>query len=192
MRVAAPVSRARIVRLVDVAPGGVPDKDLEDAIEGLFFAASNTQDFSSEAERTAHRSRWLTRYLEHYGHAFFLALSPEGELLGYLAGALDDPARTPLFSDLDYFQQFAALCAEYPAQFHVNVLDAARGSGIGRALVDEFAAFCAQSGARGIHVITALGAPNTRFYEACGFSELGRSYWEAEGRMLVFLGKPGG
>src|SRR5262245_27352804 len=76
-------------------------------IEAVFFQASATQSFAGDSERAAFRERWLGRYLTHYPEYAYIALAPDGTVAGYLVGSLDDPAITPLFSDIGYFARFA-------------------------------------------------------------------------------------
>jgi GNAT superfamily N-acetyltransferase len=156
-------------------------------IDAIFFEASATKSFASAAERAAFRDRWLGRYLEHYPEYFYLALDQDGAVAGYLAGSLDDPARTPIFSDISYFRHFADLTAKYPAQLHVNVAPRRRGQGTGGRLVAAFVADAGRAGARGVHVVAARGMRNVGFYLAKGFREAGSL--DADGRELVFLAR---
>ncbi len=160
-------------------------------LDGIFFQASGTQSFESDAARAAFRERWLGRYLEHDAqHAFLALVAPgtaEEDLAGYLVGSLDDPATAARFADLGYFQQMAPLTARYPAQLHVNLAEEWRGRGVGRALVEAFCAHAAAAGSRGVHVFTGRGLRNVRFYEAAGFSEVGAAAWH--GREIVMLAR---
>jgi GNAT superfamily N-acetyltransferase len=156
-------------------------------IDAIFFEASATKSFVSDAEREAFRERWLGRYLAHYPAQAFLALSEDGSVAGYLVGSLDDPARTPLFSDIGYFASFAALTAEYPSQIHVNLAPDWRGQGIGAHLIEAFAEDARRAGARGVHVVTARGMRNVGFYTANGFHEAGALI--SNGRDIVFLAR---
>lgn len=66
----------------------------------------------------------------------------------------------------------ARLLEEYPAHLHMNLLEAARGSGGGRALVERFASDLRSQGVRGIHLF--CGPDPVVFYERVGFSEVAR------------------
>lgn len=156
-------------------------------IDAIFFASSTTQTFASEEKRTEFRERWLGRYLTHFPQQAYLATSPEQRIIGYLVGSLRDPAREPLFRDLTYFEEFAPLTARYPAQLHVNVDPNHRGEGIGARLVAAFSADAAAQAVPGLHVVTARGMRNIRFYLANGFHEAGSL--TSNGRELVFLAK---
>jgi GNAT superfamily N-acetyltransferase len=156
-------------------------------VEAIFFEASATKAFASEAERGAFRERWLGRYLEHYPEYAYLALGEDGAVAGYLVGSIVDPARTPLFADIGYFARFAALTADFPAQLHVNLAPCRRGQGIGAALVETFAEDARRAGAPGVHVVTGRGMRNIGFYEANGFREAGAM--RENGRDLVFLAR---
>jgi GNAT superfamily N-acetyltransferase len=116
-----------------------------------------------------------------------VARAKVGAVAGYLVGSLDDPARTPLFSDIAYFAAFAALTADYPAQLHVNLAPPWRGQGIGARLVAAFAEDARRAGAKGVHVVTSRGARNVSFYGTSGFREIGAL--TSGGRDLVFLGR---
>jgi len=181
------MSGFEIIRLTDLT--SAQRAEIIPALDALFFAASNTQDFTSADEKAAFRETWLGRYITHYPNEFFLALSDRGELLGYLAGCLDNPAQTPLFSNIEYFKLFVEPSEKYPAQLHINTAPNARGTGIGRALIDTYTTQCVKSGVAGCHVVTRVGAENIGFYRACGFVEVARERWDERDRTLVFLGK---
>ncbi len=150
-----------------------PTPALIAGIDDVFFAASNTQSFASDAARAVFRERWLGRYLEHDPQYVYLALSSGGEVAGYLVGSVSDPARTSRFADIGYFQTFRDLTARYPAHLHVNLAGPYRGHGVGGALIERFVADARQAGAPGVHVVTSRGARNVTFYERAGFVEAG-------------------
>lgn len=157
------------------------------ALDDIFFASSNTQSFASPQARAGFRERWLGRYLTYDPQWAYVALTPEGAVAGYLAGCVEDPARTPRFADIGYFGTFATLTARYPAHLHINLGDRYRSGGIGSALVARFCADAADAGALGVHVVTSRGARNVRFYERNGFREAGAM---GEGpKEVVFLAK---
>jgi GNAT superfamily N-acetyltransferase len=156
-------------------------------IDAIFFEASGTKTFPSEEERSAFRERWLGRYLTHYPAQAYLALATDVSVAGYLVGSLDDPARTPLFSDIGYFASFAGLTADYPAQLHVNLAPRWRGQGIGARLMDAFAEDARAAGVKGVHVVTGRGMRNAGFYMANGFHEA--SALTSNGRDIVFLAR---
>jgi GNAT superfamily N-acetyltransferase len=166
----------------------MPDRfRLVPEIDTIFFEASATQSFAGDAEQTAFRERWLGRYLTHYPAQAYVALTEDGTVAGYLVGSLDDPARTPLFSDIGYFASFAALTADYPAQLHVNLAPRWRGQGIGARLVDAFAHDARSARVKGVHVVTGRGMRNVGFYLANGFHEA--SALTSNGRDIVFLAR---
>jgi GNAT superfamily N-acetyltransferase len=108
-------------------------------------------------------------------------------VIGYLAGCLDDPTKTPLFADLGYYQAFAPLCADYPAHLHINVAGAARSKGVGAALIEAFAAQCKDAKLPGLHLVTNEGARNVRFYEQNGFRVLATTL--SHNTPVVFMGR---
>ena len=155
-------------------------------VEGIFFEASG-RTFAPGPEREAFRQRWLGRYLDTRGDPVLLAIVGE-TVAGYLVGNLGNPAEQDRFLDLDYYgSHFGPYCRRFPAHLHINLAPAFRGRGIGKALVDAFAALAAAAGAAGIHVVTGKGMRNVRFYESCGFAAIGTAPWN--GREVIFLGK---
>lgn len=167
------------------------DRDIDAArlaeVDAIFFAASNTQQFSADPERDAFHERWLGRYLQRYRPHFFLALDTHGRIIGYLAGCLDDPARHFLFADIAYFSMLSDLTSRYPAHLHVNLHADWRQRGIGARLVEAFCAHAMAGGSPGVHVVTGQGARNEHFYARCGFHPLRAFTWNAS--RLIILGR---
>jgi GNAT superfamily N-acetyltransferase len=164
----------------------VADVAARASIDAIFFGASGTQSFASDAEREAFRTRWLGRFLtgEDARHAFVAVGG--GKVIGYLVGALDDPAVSGRFADVDYFRDFAHLTPTYPAHLHINLASEARSQGIGARLIEAFATHARSAGAPGVHVVTSAASRNVRFYAACGFAEVGRL---DTAKPIVFLGR---
>ncbi len=168
-------------------------KDLDDvgaamsAVDAIFFEASNVQQFESDAARRLFRERWLGRYLSRYPDEVFIALAGPDDVIGYLVGCLDDPLGDPLFADIPYFGAFAPLLSNYPAHLHINVTAAWRSRGVGACLIETFADHATASGTPGMHVVTAEGVRNNRFYLACGFRQLVTAGWN--GRRVAFFGR---
>lgn len=160
---------------------------LEAALDAVFFEASTVKTFASDAERAAFRERWLGRYLIHDPQWTYVALAGDGEVAGYLAGSIEDPALAPRFSDIAYFAAFADLTRRYPAHLHVNLAPADRNRGIGSALIQRFAADVASAGVLGVHVVTGRGARNVSFYTHNGFREAGA--WGKGASEVVFLAR---
>lgn len=154
-------------------------------VDAIFFETSARKTFDSEAERAGFRDRWIGRYLDRWPELAFVALSADGEPLGYLVGCLEDPAPSPFFADDPSFQNFRQETARFPAHLHVNVTEAARGEGVGGLLVARFVATAQAKGAPGLHVMTAEGMRNVGFYLGLGFHEAARL--AQSGRTLLFL-----
>jgi len=151
-------------------------------IDAIFFESSGTKSFADEAERTAFRERWLGRYLAREPQWAYLALARDGAVAGYLVGSDGESG-----ADGAQFHDFAPFMADYPAHLHVNLAANFRNRGIGRDLIEAFAADAARAGARGMHVITGADARNVGFYERAGFRIVART--AAGGRELVLLGR---
>ncbi|MBU1211389.1 MAG: GNAT family N-acetyltransferase [Alphaproteobacteria bacterium] len=145
-----------------------PLADFADQLDEIFFTSSATQNFAGEAARSTFRERWLGRYLDHDREWFYVAVRGD-RLAGYLAGAIEDPARTARFSDIDYFKVIAEETAKYPAHFHVNVAEGARSGGIGSRLIATFIADLRRAGVGGVHLVTGHNSRNIPFYLRNGF-----------------------
>ena len=164
--------------------------DAVGAIEAIFFEASG-RTFAAGPERDAFRERWLGRFLERWPELAFVleaATQLQPEIAGYLVGCLDNPAQSPHFADLAYFQAFADVCARFPAHVHINLDPRFRGMGHGRPLIEAFARAARAAGCPGAHVITGADARNIGFYAQVGFEEVARTTWNGHG--IVFLGRP--
>jgi GNAT superfamily N-acetyltransferase len=157
----------------------IPDKGrLIPAIDTIFFEASNTKSFASEAERAAFRERWLGKYLTDEPQFAYVAFARDGTLAGYLVGSVLEPVG---------FEAFADAAWEYPAHLHVNLAPQFRDRGIGGRLIAAFATDALFAGAPGMHVVTSADSRNVAFYARNGFAEIVRA--GVGGRELVFLGR---
>lgn len=166
----------QIVRWLDLpAP-----RSLEAGIDRIFFDASATRSFTDADARAAFRERWLGRYLERFPQWFYVVTDADAgsgdsaRALGYLAGCLEDPARSPLFADIGYFDDLRDLTARFPAHLHINLAEEARSRGIGTALIERFCIDAQAAGSCGVHVVTSASSRNVTFYNRCGFSEVRR------------------
>jgi GNAT superfamily N-acetyltransferase len=153
-------------------------------IETIFFAAAGRA-FASEREREAFRERWLGRYLVHFPEHVILAR--HGDVVGYIVGAHTDPAQDRLFSDVRFFQDFAAVTKLFPAHLHINVAHEYRGLGIGRGLIELFCDAARAARLPGVHVVTGKAARNVAFYERAGFVHRVCMTWN--GKEIVLLGR---
>lgn len=64
---------------------------------------------------------------------------------------------------------------EYPAHFHMNILNGYRGLGIGTRLMEKFVELASDAGAEGIHLSTREDNQGARgFFEKHGFAVMGR------------------
>jgi GNAT superfamily N-acetyltransferase len=173
----------RIERWLDT-----PDKERASRdVDAIFFDSSGTKTFASDTVRTAFRERWLGRYFRFDPQWAYLARSAGGEVVGYLVGCLDDPARTARFDDIPVLQDFKTLTPDYPAHLHVNCAALWRSKGVGAMLVERFAADAAAAGAPGVHIVTGEGLRNVRFYERIGFVLKGSATFN--GKTVVLLGR---
>jgi ribosomal protein S18 acetylase RimI-like enzyme len=167
-------SSVAVRRWTDIAPSA----SLLEQLDAIFFEASNTKTFASEEARSAFRERWFGRYLNQFPQWAYLAVSADGQVAGYLVGAPDEASAVDAFADA---------AEEFPAHLHVNLAPGFRNRGIGRYLIDAFAADAARAGSKGMHVVTSADARNVRFYTRAGFGERART--TVNGSELVFLGR---
>ncbi len=174
-------SPARIRRYLDVARSASQPSALRDAIDAIFFAASNTQSFSGEDERRAFRDRWLGRYLSEHPQFAYLVVNADDAVVGYLVGSLEPP--TP---DTNPFKNFRDLTSRFPAHLHVNIAPQSRSQGHGSKLIDAFVADLRKANIQGVHVVTAALSENVRFYNRHEFLEIARL---SAAPALVFLGR---
>jgi GNAT superfamily N-acetyltransferase len=140
------------------------------------------------ADRGAFRELWLGQYLRHEPEHVHIAWDAATQrIAGYLVGCWDNPALSPRFASLSYFQTFAAACSRYPAHLHVNLTEPYRGRGIGGRLINVFAADTAAAGLPGMHVVTGGAARNVGFYTRLGFNRIAST--ARNDQETVFLGR---
>ena len=152
--------------------------------EAIFWESAGTKSFPAEAARSAYRELWFSRYLCHAAGEFFLALVPEGDVIGYLTGALI--SNQPPLPGPDYYPLFPPeLVRHFPAHLHVNVRADCRGIGVGAALVQVFMEHCRAEGLPGLHAVTRAGSRSAAFFEKCGLALEGEALWRE--RRLAFL-----
>ncbi|MDH4982678.1 GNAT family N-acetyltransferase [Hyphomicrobium sp. D-2] len=160
--------------------GEIPHREqLHEELDAIFFEASGTKSFADDEARVQFRDRWFGRYLREYPQWAYLAITGDGEIAGYLVGAIDEPTS---------FDDFRAAAERFPAHLHVNLAPQFRSRGVGALLIEAFAAAAAQAGAPGMHVVTSSDARNVRFYRRTGFSPQATTL--RNGHELVFLGRP--
>jgi ribosomal protein S18 acetylase RimI-like enzyme len=178
--------QVEIVRLLDI---GVNPSNIEH-INSIFFQ-STARVFSSDTERTAFRQLWLGQYLDQDPDKVHLAVEQAEtgapRVLGYLVGCWINPVTSPRFASLPFFSDFKPQCHAFPGQLHINLDVRARSRGIGRLLVEAFAAQSRAAGVRGIHVVTGKSARNVEFYRRVGFTAQGDTLWGSNA--VVFLGR---
>ncbi len=156
-------------------------------LDSIFFEASSVREFASDDVRSVFRERWLGSYLSLNKPEAFLALTPSGEVAGYVVGDLEDPSRSSRYADMGYFRVLAPWTASYPAHLHMNVALQHRSMGLGARLIEAFAAHAARAGCPGVHVVTGGGMRNVGFYRRNGFVEVADAPWN--GRTVVMLAR---
>ena len=174
------------IRIERVSGPAMPAQILAQ-VDGIFLETA-IRPPAPGPEREAFRERWLGRYLANPTDVVLLAMTGEETVVGYLVGALGNPAMQPRFDDISYFRtDFADLCRRFPAHLHINITASHRNRGVGAQLIEAFAAIATRAGAPGMHIVTGRGMRNVRFYARCGFQELGAA--KRNGGAAVFLGR---
>lgn len=144
-----------------------------------------TGDNGAPIERSRWESfgeKWIGPYETLLPEWAFVA-ETEGEVVGYLTGCPDSAAfresARPRFQlpQLSVEERFAPatralLDREFPAHLHVNLEAPARGSGVGKRLLDAFVARLNAEKIPGLHVF--CGADPLAYYLKNGFRELDR------------------
>ncbi len=132
----------------------------------------------------AFRERWLGRYLTHFPQYAFLALSPNrrrARLCGRQRRGPERSSRSSATSPISLLPGADATnirlssTSTSPSDW--------RGQGLGERLIETFCDAAREAGAPGVHVVTARGVRNVRFYEAIGFAEAGQT--SIDGRELA-------
>ncbi len=160
-----------------------PVTDFERQLDHIFFSSSATKTFADEAAREAFRERWLGRYLKHDKAWFYVALAGE-KVAGYLAGSIDDPARSDRFADIEYIPRLANETERYPAHLHINVDEKLRSAGLGSRLITRFLGDLRGAGVRGVHLVTGRFSRNIAFYQRNGFVPVRGLKW-SDGEVLM-------
>lgn len=158
-------------------------------LDDIFFEASGTKSFASDAARAAFRERWLGRYLDAGDAVVLVARSSgtEPSIIGYVIGMLADPARDTRFDDIAYFKDLSPQTARFPAHLHINCAPGWRGRGVGARMLAAFCDEAAGRGAAGVHVVTGAGLRNVGFYVRNGFREVGRA--ASNGKPVLMLAR---
>ncbi|MGI9380622.1 MAG: GNAT family N-acetyltransferase [Methyloligellaceae bacterium] len=163
------------------------DPGLRQQVHDIFFESSVRQDFESDADRIGFRNLWLDPYIQHYPHEIFIYEQPQGDVLGYLTGCSDSNAAAEIFSGPDFLRTIDFVYETYPAHLHINVRAECRNKGIGADLIEHYASHCRQLGLAGVHIVTARGARNTKFYNRLNFEQVHE--FTTNGKTLVVLGR---
>jgi ribosomal protein S18 acetylase RimI-like enzyme len=128
----------------------------EDGVAGYLVSADDTLDFEAWAERA-----WWPALRQRY------PIRDDGSRDAQLIRLLHEPERTP-----------AALANEYPAHLHIDLLERARGAGLGRQLIERLMAELREREVAGLHLgVDAANANAIAFYEHLGFREVVREPW---------------
>lgn len=164
---------------------GLPDPvAARAALRVIFFQSTSRTAFADEDERERFFVTWTGWYLDNAPRDVWFLPDGGGGYAGYLTGCRDSAAVDGPGRVIPKYGVFADLFAAFPAHLHINLAPDARGLGLGRRLIDAFAADCISDGLAGMHVVTGVGARNAAFYTRAGFIHA------VERGPLLFLGRP--
>lgn len=154
---------------------------------------------------------YATPYVEHSTGFGVVVVDDADEVMGYLLGTIDTVAfsrwfveewwpsvsadrvaRTPADESLlsaaaDPDRMLVSCVDDYPAHLHIDLLQAARGAGIGRRLVEAASRQLRERGVPGVHLV--VGASNDgaiAFYRRTGFTEMSEDRATVPGESIVF------
>jgi ribosomal protein S18 acetylase RimI-like enzyme len=123
----------------------------EDGAAGYLLSADDTASFEEWAE-----AEWWPPLRARY------PIRDDGSRDAELIRLIHEPPRTP-----------ADLVAEYPAHLHIDLQERARGTGLGRALIERLLAAMREREVAGVHLgVDADNANAIGFYEHLGFREV--------------------
>ena len=185
-------NKIHVASLIALEACGLPTDELVGGIERIFRATAARWPTDPAAAR-AFKHLWLDQYLEHERNLVIVATQTPDitaaaqNIFGYVVGCQINPAMSPRFAALSHFQDFAVLCATFPAHLHVNIDSHFRNQRVGERLVEALCERVADDGSTGIHVVTGREQRNVGFYKRLGFRELGHApRGETE---VLFLGR---
>ena len=118
---------------------------------GYLLSTDDTLAFEAWAER-----EWWPPLRHRY------PIRDDGSHDAQLIRLIHEPEKTP-----------AALAQEYPAHLHIDLRERARGSGLGRALVEQLLTELRERGVSGVHLgVDTDNANAIGFYQHLGFREV--------------------
>jgi hypothetical protein len=162
------VSMSNDVQLIKISE--YPSQKIE-KLKSIFWESSVKTDFESEKKKSEFEYKYFDFYVKYFPHLSF-AIESDNHPIGYLLGA---DQTTPYLDQLEmqkYVAEFEDIFATYPAHFHINLSENARGKGCGQIALQELFKILTDQNCPGVHVITALEHPSQKFYEKNGLAPL--------------------
>ena len=163
------------------------DESVNEQIKSIFFEASSVQSFENSEARHAFFQKWLGLYLSLFPQSTFISVDDSSKkVLGYITCA---PDTLKSFETINGVQAIKWIehYQEYPAHFHINCHQEARGRGVGTKLLESLESYLREKEVRGVHLITSRDAANVSFYQRNNYCEIASENKEA--MKLLFLGK---
>ena len=165
--------------------------DLYVRLREIMMDSRLPEPFPDAESEAAFEDRWLRKYFDDPAVILFISTErPEtdrpSDTTGYILVQPEPVSEAEWQADMPYYESFAAHLPDFPAHLHINMDAAHRGRGVGAHLLNAACAQVRESGARGIHLITAADARNVGFYTANGFSEIARDHRD---KIRVMLGR---
>lgn len=155
-----------------------------DAIKEIFFESSSKKEFKDEREKEMFFYKYVGLYLKHCPDLALVAVTDR--VLGYiLASPVSDGAE--INSIQPHLKIFHNEFKNYPAHLHINCHFESRGLGVGKMLIASLEERLKRRKIPGLHIMTAPGAANKKFYEKLGFDHEIIKYFQ--GSPILFMGK---
>ena len=170
-----------------IGPLDVNDTAALRAIEEIFFASAPPEHLKTAEERRTFLHRWTSYYLREERDQVLLFRLEDGTVAGYLMGCMNSREALPLYDLVGHYGLFEHHFERFPGHFHINCHPANRSKGIGSALVQRFVAVCRTAQLPGIHVVTAAGSRNVRFYRRLEFEAVEERQASGLPRLLLGL-----
>lgn len=153
--------------------GRVPTPEYEPVRNGaleIFWQTAGSPSFDSVASKAGFCYRYFDYYWYHEPSHFYVAID-DGGVCGYLCGVAETRNHAELYKVAAHVAVFDDLYDRFPAHLHINVHGRTRGQGVGSALIEVFCGEMQRAGARGVHLVTSVGARNVAFYRKNGFDQ---------------------
>lgn len=145
-------------------------QEYKEQIFAIFLSQSSYTNLTY-SEQLEKFDKWVTWYQKKWPNWFFIAVTENKEVLGYLCGCPDSLSAKDEIA-FKSFHLFSDLYKNYPFHCHMNVKQGVTGQGVGSKLLIFVKAKLQTEGFTSIHIITASNEKNVSFYQKNQFEIL--------------------